>query len=432
MNSTNHPGPQPGTPGPRRRAKTGSEMLTCGSPKLAMRGRPDMRRLLLVALLASLLLGRFAAAQDRLPGTEWEHVPPAQSGWSEASLADVQDWSKQIHSTAFMVVHQGKVVAEWGDTKKRTELASVRKSLLSALIGITVSEHLINLDSTLGELNIDDNPPTLTEVEKGATVRELLEARSGVYHPALYETPGMAKNRPPPYSHAPGTFWYYNNWDFNALGTIYERATGDWIFTALQGKIAQPIGMQDYRASDGEYFKGKQSDHPAYPIRMSARDLARFALLYLHDGRWNGRQIVPSAWVRESTQSYSEAFPQQGPGYGYGYLWWIGFPSNMGAPTVKVPPHTYAAMGAEGQYAFVIPAYDLVFVHRINSDVPVGPLPDQRKPEPTTQQLARLLWLILSAAGDRDVGPDISLAHATGSRLTGEAIKAKLTGTTLS
>jgi len=124
---------------------------------------------------------------------------------------------------------------------------------------------------------------------------------------------------------------------------------------------------------------------------MSARDLARFALLYLHDGRWNGRQIVPGAWVHDSTQSYSDAFPDQGRGYGYGYLWWIGFPDNNGAPTVKVPPGTFAAMGAEGQYAFVIPALDLVIVHRINSDVPVGPLPGQRKPAPTTPQLARLL-----------------------------------------
>ena len=105
---------------------------------------------------------------------------------------------------------------------------------------------------------------------------------------------------------------------------------------------------------------------------MSARDLARFALLYLHEGRWNGRQIIPSAWVRESTQSYSDAFPDQGRGYGYGYLWWIGFPDNNGAPLVKVPPGTFAAMGAEGQYAFVIPAHDLVIVHRINSDVPSG------------------------------------------------------------
>src|SRR6266702_3895213 len=158
---------------------------------------PDMRRLLRLAILASLLLGRFAAAQDRFPGAAWDQVPPAQSGWAEAALADVQDWSKQIHSTAFMVVHRGAVVAEWGDTVKRTELASVRKSLLSALIGIAVSEHLINLDSTLGELGIDDNSPSLTEVEKGATVRQLLEARSGVYHATLYETPAMARARPP-------------------------------------------------------------------------------------------------------------------------------------------------------------------------------------------------------------------------------------------
>jgi len=89
-------------------------------------------------------------------------------------------------------------------------------------------------------------------------------------------------------------------------------------------------------------------------------------------------------------------------------------------------------MGAEGQYAFVIPAYDLVIVHRINSDVPIGTLPGQRKPEPTTTQLARLLWLLLSAAGDDDVGPDISLAHATGHHLAEEQLKSALTGATLS
>ena len=85
-----------------------------------------MRRLLLVAIFASVLCGRFAAAEDRFPRGEWDHVAPAQSGWSEAALADVQDWSRQINSTAFMVIHRGAVVAEWGDTAKRTELASVR------------------------------------------------------------------------------------------------------------------------------------------------------------------------------------------------------------------------------------------------------------------------------------------------------------------
>ena len=131
---------------------------------------------------------------------------------------------------------------------------------------------------------------------------------------------------------------------------------------------------------------------------MSARDLARFALLYLHDGRWKDRQIVPSAWVHESTQSYSQAFPAQELGYGYGYLWWIGFPSNNGAPLVNVPTGTFAAMGAEGQYAFVIPAYDLVIVHRINSDVPIGTLLGQRKPEPTITT-ARAVALAAAVGG---------------------------------
>jgi len=396
-----------------------------------------VQRLITAAMLLGLATGATAEPATNIvenyPGETFETTTPQAAGWSVEKLAAAKAWSQQIApSGAVMIIQHGLVVAQWGDVAIKSNLHSVRKSFLSALIGIAVDAHQIDLGATIDSLAIDDNAPSLTPTEKTATVGDLLKARSGVYHSALYETPGMARRRPARGSHLPGSFWYYNNWDFNALGTIYEHATGDWIFTALQGKIAHPIGMQDYQPSDGEYFRGAASDHPAYPIRMSARDLARFALLYLHDGRWNGRQIVPSAWVHESTQSYSEAFPQQGPGYGYGYLWWIGFPSNMGAPTVRVPPHTYAAMGAEGQYAFVIPAYDLVFVHRINSDVPVGSLPGQRKPEPNTQQLARLLWLILSAAGDSDVGPDISLAHATGSRLTGEAIKARLTGTTLS
>jgi CubicO group peptidase (beta-lactamase class C family) len=115
-----------------------------------------------------------AGAEDSFPGAEWQRATPAEFGWSETGLAQARAFSDQIHSSAVVIVHHGKVVAEWGDTTKPTELASIRKSLLSALIGIAVSEHLINLDSTLGELGIDDNPPGLTEVEKGATVRELL------------------------------------------------------------------------------------------------------------------------------------------------------------------------------------------------------------------------------------------------------------------
>jgi CubicO group peptidase (beta-lactamase class C family) len=358
-------------------------------------------------------------AEDSFPGAEWDHAAPAELGWSETGLAQARAFSDQIRSSAVIIVHHGKVVAEWGDTAKRTELASIRKSLLSALIGIAVSEHLIHLDSTLGKLGIDDNPPTLTEVEKGATVRELLEARSGIYHRTLYETPAMAKARPPRYSHAPGTFWYYNNWDFNALGTIYERATGAGIFDAFDYKIARPTGMQDYRPQDGSYFRGDASIHPAYPIRMSARDLARFALLYLHRGNWAGRQIVPQEWVQESTQAYSRSMF----GQGYGYLWWIGFIDGTIAPTVTLPEGSFLAEGAGGQYALVIPALDLVVVHRVDRDLPI--------PEPSGHDIARLFWLILKAQG-YDPGPDASLAAASGERPKGDDLTARLRGKTLS
>jgi CubicO group peptidase (beta-lactamase class C family) len=250
-------------------------------------------------------------------------------------------------------------------------------------------------------------------------VRQLLEARSGVYHPALYETPDMAKLRPPRGSHPPGTFWYYNNWDFNALGTIYEHATGAGIFEAFDRQIAKPIGMQDYQPQDGEYVRGEASIHPAYAIRMSARDLARFALLYLHKGNWAGRQVVPGGWVDESTRGYSKV-PS---GQGYGYLWWIGFLGGAVAPTVTLPHGSFLAEGAGGQYALIVPALDLVVVHRVDRDTPFI--------EPSGRSIARLFWLILKAEG-YDPGPDASLAAATGDRPQGENLTTEFKGRTIS
>jgi CubicO group peptidase (beta-lactamase class C family) len=269
----------------------------------------------------------YAEESGRVPGSEWERLDPAASGWSADRLAAAEAWSHQIGSTVVMVIQHGAVVAQWGDVAAKTPLASVRKSLLSALYGNAVARGDINLKQTLAQLGIDDNEPSLSAEEKTATVRDLLEARSGVYHAALYETPSMAASHPPRHSHPPGTLWYYNNWDFNTLGAIYEHATRHSIFDAFASEIAKPIGMQDYQPSDGTYVTGADSVYPAYPFDMSARDLARFALLYLHHGKWQDRQLVPAQWVEESTQLYS----QSGFGPGYGYLWWTGL-STMPSP----------------------------------------------------------------------------------------------------
>lgn len=294
-----------------------------------------------------------------------------------------------------MIVHDGLVVAEWGDVSRKSNLHSGRKSFMSALIGIAVARGQIHLDDTLAQLGIDDNEPSLSPIEKGATVRMLLEARSGVYHPSVYETAAMEASKPPRYSHPPGTFWYYNNWDFNTVGAIYEKATGEDIFKALQTEIADPIGMQDYRPSDGHYVSGGfATRYPAYPLNMSARDLARFALLYLHNGRWRDRQIVPAEWVAESTHSYSDT-----PTGGYGYMWWTSVPaSGPRGPKVALLRPTYWADGYLGQYAVVVPSLDLVVVNLVDSRL------TSRRMEQL--KMERLVWLTESAENATGIGPE--------------------------
>jgi CubicO group peptidase (beta-lactamase class C family) len=355
---------------------------------------------------------------DRFPNPDWVRVDPEGAGWSRQKLEKAEKWSRQINSIAVMVVHHGVVVAEWGDTIAKTGLASVRKSLLSALIGNAVERKEIDLAQTIGSLGIDDNEPSLTPQEKTATVRDLLQARSGVYHAALYEARAAAALRPARGSHTPGTFWYYNNWDFNTLGTIYERAVRSSIFDAFEREIAAPIGMQDYRPSDGCYVTGAASVYPAYPIRMSARDLARFALLYLNKGRWQDRRIIPAAWVEESTKAHSQTERASG----YGYMWWTRPLGNSVAPVVNLPDGTFFAQGAGGQFAFVIPAHDLVVVHR-------APHVDGGLAHRGT--VDRLIWLILDAGQFPDIGPDASLEAAQGMRASGDVLSRMLTGKTL-
>jgi CubicO group peptidase (beta-lactamase class C family) len=300
-----------------------------------------------------------------VPGATWQQLAsPQQIGWSADNLKKIRDYLEEIGSTSAMIVHHGVVVAAWGDITHRSNLHSCRKSLLNSLIGIAAAEGKINLDDTLAKLGMDDNKPSLTEAEKQATVRELLEARSGVYHPTVYETKGMEEKKPPRGSHPPGTFWYYNNWDFNALGYLYEHATGTKIFDAFYREIAQPIGMQDFRARDGHYITGADTRFPAYVFDMSARDFARFALLYLHGGKWNNTQVVPEDWVKASTHPYSDS--ESG---GYGYLWWTG-DSASGAPQeIPFPKGSFWAEGHLGQYAVVVPSHDLIVVNRVDGEM---------------------------------------------------------------
>jgi len=343
-------------------------------------------------LALALLLSISATADAQTPApvfptAQWSQISLQDAGWDIKRTRDAAGYAARIGVTSFLFIQHGLIVAQGGDIAARTELHSCRKSFLSALIGIAVSKNQIHLDDTLAQLNVDDNAPSLTPAEKQATVRDLLEARSGVYHPAAYETNGMAAKRPERGSHSHGTFWYYNNWDFNALGHIYEQTTHQSIYDALATEIAKPIGMQDYRPSDGKYVREPSSNFPAYTFKMSARDFARFALLFLHHGNWNGTQIVPAAWVAESTHPYSD----NGSG-GYGYLWWTGdSATGNNHPENVFPAGSFWLEGHLGQYAVDVPSRDLIVVVRVGSEHPAKTI--------NKGEMANLVKMVVEASG---------------------------------
>lgn len=300
-------------------------------------------------------------------GDGLEYVAPEEVGYSSVKLAAAESLAAQSGFAAVMAVCDGKVFFSWGDVSRDYRCHSIRKPFLSALLGIRLASGGLDREATLEELGIDDIPPSLTLEEKQATLLQLMQSRSGVYHEAAAETEAAAALRPPRGSHPPGSFFYYNNWDFNALGTIFRQKTGRDLFEAFRDEIAVPIGMQDFDVADCAYeYEYDKSEHPSYSFRMSARDMARFGVLYQRGGMWCGRQVVPADWILESTQTYSVYDSVSGVGYG---CMWQTIPA--GSPMAQLVGGTgFFHTGIGVHVLLVLPPLKLVIVERYDTDVP--------------------------------------------------------------
>jgi len=304
------------------------------------------------------------------------YADPAEAGFDAAGLEAARQVWEGIPSSAFLVVSDGAVVATWGDVGRRFMCHSVRKSFMSALYGIYWDRGEIELNKTLVDLGIDDQDDVLLESERQARILDLLKARSGIFHPAAYA--GRTDSQPRG-SQGPGRYFAYNNWDFNTLVTILEQETGDKVFEAFDKHFAEPLEMEDWRLSDGYYhYERDKSMHPAYPFRLSARDAARFGLVYTRNGLWGETRILSRDWVRRSTAMYSIDDEVAG----YGLLWWV-----FREPRFKQYGMA-SALGVGNQMIAVLPDIDLVIVNRANT------YEGQRTPMP---ELLDLIEAVLEA-----------------------------------
>lgn len=286
------------------------------------------------------------------------------------------EFLKQSGSSSLIIQQNGEILYEWGDTSEKILVHSIRKALLNSLYGIYVANGTVDTTKTLKELGIEDIEPALTEDEKSATIADLLRSRSGIYHPAAAVAQRMLRAMPERGSHQPGEAFYYNNWDFNALGFILEQETGESIYDLFYRNIAQPLGM-DYGnnyttltdapedspipEADGFYqYESDKSKFPAFHFRLSAEDLLRYGQLYLNYGNWEGNQILPQDWIEVSTRPHSVYNPKYG--IAYGMLW------NVLMETIERPNKAFFHTGTGIHLLGIYPAQNMVLVHRVDTE----------------------------------------------------------------
>lgn len=282
-------------------------------------------------------------------------------------LAQITDLiNEKAVTTGLMVLHKGRIAYQYGDVQKLSYIASCRKSILSMLYGKYVQDGTIDLSTTIGELGIDEKDGLLP-IEKTASINDLITSRSGVHHIASnggYDKDNFQERG----TVTPGTYFVYNNWDFNAAGHILELYAKQSIYQELEEQLAIPLGFEDWNLKRQKKSGNKsKSQYLAYHMDLSTRDMAKIGQLMLNEGKWNGKQLIPKEWIQKtiSTVTPNATVAERHGAIGgidmsYGYMWWLfdNYQQN------EAYEGAYSAMGYGGQYITIFPAIDVVIVHK--------------------------------------------------------------------
>jgi CubicO group peptidase (beta-lactamase class C family) len=305
-----------------------------------------------------------------LSGRDWEVSTPAKEGLDPEMVAQLYYDAAKLNSIyGLLIIKNDKLVAEKyfndGAINLKSNLQSATKSYMSALVGIAVDRScLTNLDQPF----LDFFPEYADQIEdphkEEITIRHLLQMRAGYpweeSHPDLWDGLlsgdflGMMVHYP--LISDPGTEFHYSNVSSHFLAAIVARACGEDLRIFAEKKLFSPIGAElgEWYTLDDGYPMGATGMH------VTPRDAAKFGLLYLNDGIFNGKQIISSDWVYASLQSYSDDpnDPDLKVGrnfkrVGYGYQWWK---IQSGETLYDV------ALGHGGQQVALLDEHDMVIV----------------------------------------------------------------------
>jgi CubicO group peptidase (beta-lactamase class C family) len=298
-------------------------------------------------------------APDYWPTNGWRTSTPEEQGYDSAKLAaglqEIKDRGIAIDS--LLIIHNGYVVLDAHfapyDGSFPHNLASVTKSVMTTLIGIAVDQGKIDLDQPMVSFFPKRTIANLDERKAHITVRDLVSARNGMQSGCLADDLGTVdtmRSEPDwvqaaldrPMVAEPGTKFCYDSPGMHILSAILQEATGMTAMQFAQQNLFGPLGIQDaiWNIDPQGYSRGWGDLH------LTPESMAKIGYLWLHQGSWNGQQIVSRDWVIDSVRRHSTKVDHDS---GYGYGWWI---NNS---------HYFAA-GRMGQDIRVIPALNTVLV----------------------------------------------------------------------
>ncbi len=309
-----------------------------------------MNRLPCLAL-AGLLAGPSLAADAprALPRSSPERQGVASSavlGFVEAADAKLDS----LHSV--MILRHGQVVAEgwWTpySAASRHELYSLSKSFTSTAVGLAIAEGKMTVDDSVLAAFPDDAPAEPSAFLKAMRVRDLLRMSAGqqaeVKSAADTLSPKTFLAQPVPFK--PGTHFLYNTPATFMASAMVQKATGQTVLDYLKPRLFEPLGIVDpiWDAN----FQGISLG--GYGLNLKTEDIAKFGQLLLQKGKWDGKQLVPAAWVEEATarQTSNGSNPKSDWEQGYGYQFW------------RCRNGAYRGDGAFGQFCVVMPEQDAV------------------------------------------------------------------------
>ena len=283
--------------------------------------------------------------------------PEAQGIPSSALLAFVNDAEAKIDALhSFMIVRHGCVVAEgwWSPYEKNDPhvLFSLSKSFTSTGVGLAVAERRLTIDDPVLSFFPEDAPADPSANLKAMRVRDLLAMSTGQHAEDLQKFSFAGDERLTkaflalPVAHKPGTHFLYNTPATYMLSAIVRKATGEDLMDYLRPRLFEPLGIRNPswdKSRDGITLGG-------YGLKVTTEDIARFGLLYLHQGKVGGKQVVPAAWIASATarQVSNGSNPASDWEQGYGYQFW------------RCRHGVYRGDGAFGQFCVVMPEQDTV------------------------------------------------------------------------